>query len=46
MLLSFLGISREGAPIKVDTNISLDGGERVEVKNINSVTGVSEAIQI
>jgi len=45
MLLSFLGISREGAPIKVDTNISLDGGERVEVKNINSVTGVSEAIE-
>lgn len=45
LLLSYLDVVREGAPIKVDTNVSVTGGERVEVKNINSVAGVCASIE-
>lgn len=45
LLLQYLGISRDEAPFKVDTNISVDGGRRVEVKNINSVSGVLKALE-
>ncbi len=45
LLLQYLEIVREEAPFKVDTNISLEGGERVEVKNINSISGVVRALE-
>jgi len=34
----------EGGLFKVDANISTDGNERVEVKNINSIKGVLKAL--
>ena len=42
--LEYLRISREEMPFKVDTNISVGGGKRVEVKNINSLSGVVKAL--
>ncbi len=42
--LEYLQISREEMPFKVDTNISAGGGKRVEVKNINSLSGVVKAL--
>lgn len=45
LLLQYLDIVREETPFKVDTNISLEGGERVEVKNINSISGVVRALE-
>ncbi len=45
LLLEYLGIVREETPFKVDTNISVEGGERVEVKNINSISGVVRALE-
>lgn len=41
-LLGFLGISQK---IKADTNVSINGGARVEVKNIGSISGALNAIQ-
>lgn len=35
----------EGGTMRVDTNISLEGGARVEIKNINSVKGAYKALQ-
>lgn len=34
----------EPGTIRADTNVSVKGGERVEVKNINSATGIRHAI--
>jgi aspartyl-tRNA(Asn)/glutamyl-tRNA(Gln) amidotransferase subunit B len=42
--LEYLQIARDEMPFKVDTNISAGGGNRVEVKNINSVSGVVKAL--
>lgn len=45
LLLHYLGVVREEMPFKVDTNISVGGGARVEVKNINSISGVVKAVE-
>jgi len=45
-ILEYLGVfdgDREGA-LRVDANISLEGSERVEVKNISSYKGVEKAL--
>ncbi|MDK2889371.1 MAG: aspartyl-tRNA(Asn)/glutamyl-tRNA(Gln) amidotransferase subunit [Methanoculleus sp.] len=45
-VLEYLGVfdgDREGA-LRVDANISLEGSERVEVKNISSYKGVEKAL--
>jgi len=41
-VIDYLGIGREG--FKVDTNVST-GGERVEVKNVNSIENVKRALE-
>jgi aspartyl-tRNA(Asn)/glutamyl-tRNA(Gln) amidotransferase subunit B len=43
--LEYLEVSREEMPFKVDTNISLNGGRRVEIKNINSLNGVVKSVE-
>ncbi|HUR68173.1 MAG TPA: Asp-tRNA(Asn)/Glu-tRNA(Gln) amidotransferase subunit GatB [Candidatus Thermoplasmatota archaeon] len=45
LALSYLGIGRDEAGIKADCNLSIDGGARVEVKNVNSVRNVERALQ-
>lgn len=45
LLLQYLEIDRRELPFKVDTNVSVAGGQRVEVKNINSVNGVVRALE-
>ncbi|MEM3852157.1 MAG: Asp-tRNA(Asn)/Glu-tRNA(Gln) amidotransferase subunit GatB [Methanomassiliicoccales archaeon] len=45
LLLDYLGIQRHGISMKVDTNVSVGKGERVEVKNINSSAGVLAAVK-
>lgn len=46
MVLQYLGIAREEAgTTRIDANISLQGGNRVEVKNINSFYGVYHALK-
>lgn len=45
-LLGYLEVSRdEPGSTRIDANISLSGGARVEVKNINSFTGVHKALK-
>ncbi len=44
LALEYLQLSRAEMPFKVDTNISIGGGNRVEVKNINSLSGVVKAL--
>lgn len=45
-VLEYTGKTRkEGGTMRVDTNISLEGGARVEIKNINSVKGAYRAIK-
>lgn len=44
LILDHLGIGRGEAGIKADCNVSLSGGERVEVKNVNSVRNVERAL--
>lgn len=45
-LLSYLGVARdEAGTTRIDANISLAGGNRVEIKNINSFTGVYHALK-
>ena len=44
LVLSFLGAWREDAGVKADCNVSVHGGERAEVKNVNSVRNVERAI--
>lgn len=44
--LGYLEVSRdEPGSTRIDANISLSGGARVEVKNINSFTGVHKALK-
>lgn len=38
-------VRKEGGTMRVDTNISLEGGARVEIKNINSVRGAYKALK-
>lgn len=45
LVLDHLGIGRGDAGIKADCNVSLAGGERVEVKNVNSVRNVERALR-
>lgn len=42
LALDYLGIGR--GEMKADCNVSLDGGERVEVKNVNSARNVERAL--
>ena len=44
LALDYLGIGRTEAGIKADCNVSVDGGARVEVKNVNSVRNVERAL--
>ncbi len=45
-VLEYTGKTRkEGGTMRVDTNISLEGGARVEIKNINSVKGAYRALK-
>ncbi len=45
-ILDFLEVARlEEGTMRVDANISLEGGSRVEVKNINSFKGVYKALK-
>ena len=41
---SYLGLVRPDAALKADCNVSVDGGARVEVKNVNSAKNVERAI--
>src|SRR3989338_5081302 len=43
--LSYLKAVEKDAGIKVDVNVSLNGGARVEMKNINSVENIMQAIE-
>jgi len=45
-VFSYTGKVRlEGGTMRMDTNISLEGGARVEIKNINSVKGAYRALK-
>ncbi|MEE8167469.1 MAG: Asp-tRNA(Asn)/Glu-tRNA(Gln) amidotransferase subunit GatB [Candidatus Hydrothermarchaeales archaeon] len=45
-VLQYTGKVRpEGGTMRMDTNISLEGGARVEIKNINSVRGAYKALK-
>ena len=45
-VLQYTGKVRgEGGTMRTDTNISLEGGSRVEIKNINSVKGAYKALK-
>lgn len=44
LALGFLGIGRGEAGLKADCNVSLAGGARVEVKNVNSARNVERAL--
>lgn len=44
LVLLHLGVLREEAGVKADCNVSLRGGERVEVKNVNSLRNVERAL--
>ncbi len=46
-ILEYLGIydSESNLSIKSDANISIDGGERVEVKNITGTKGIEQALK-
>jgi aspartyl-tRNA(Asn)/glutamyl-tRNA(Gln) amidotransferase subunit B len=45
-VLQYTGKVRvEGGTMRTDTNISLEGGSRVEIKNINSVKGAYKALR-
>ena len=46
LLLTYLDVILNPSIVfRVDANISLEGGERVEVKNINSIEGVRKALK-
>ena len=45
-VLSYTGkVRTEGGTMRMDTNISLEGGRRVEIKNINSIKGAYKALK-
>lgn len=45
-VLQYTGkVRQEGGTMRMDTNISLEGGARVEIKNINSVKGAYRALK-
>jgi len=45
-VLQYTGkVRTEGGTMRTDTNISLEGGARVEIKNINSVRGAYKALK-
>lgn len=44
LALRYLDAARDDAGIKADCNVSTDGGERVEIKNVNSVRNVERAL--
>jgi len=45
-VLQYTGkVKTEGGTMRTDTNISLEGGARVEIKNINSVKGAYKALK-
>ncbi len=45
LLLTALGAVRPDAGVKADVNVSIRGGERVEVKNVNSTRNVARAVE-
>ncbi|NPA86705.1 MAG: Asp-tRNA(Asn)/Glu-tRNA(Gln) amidotransferase subunit GatB [Candidatus Diapherotrites archaeon] len=46
LLLTYLGVILNPSVVfRVDANISLEGGERVEIKNINSIESVKKALR-
>lgn len=44
LLLTALRARRPGSAVKADANVSLEGGTRVEVKNVNSARNVERAL--
>ena len=38
-------VREEGGTMRVDTNVSIEGGARVEIKNINSIRGAYRALK-
>lgn len=44
LALDYLGVGRGEAGMKADCNVSVDGGERVEVKNVNGARNVERAL--
>ena len=44
LVLDHLGVGRAEAGVKADCNVSLPDGERVEVKNVNSLRNVERAL--
>ena len=45
-ILSYTGkVRKEGGTMRMDTNISIEGGARVEIKNINSIKGAYKALK-
>lgn len=45
LALGYLGIHRDAAGLKADCNVSLEGGARVEVKNVHGARNVERAIE-
>ncbi|MCA9488160.1 MAG: Asp-tRNA(Asn)/Glu-tRNA(Gln) amidotransferase subunit GatB [Nanoarchaeota archaeon] len=45
-VLSYIRVIDRNSGIKADVNVSISGGERVEIKNINSLRKIGEAIEI
>lgn len=44
LVLNHLGAVRDEAGLKADCNVSVHGGERAEVKNVNSIRNVERAL--
>ena len=43
-LLSYIKAIDKKSGLKADVNISIKGGERIEIKNVNSITNIEKAI--
>ena len=44
-VLEYSGVARGEGTMRADVNISLEGGKRAEIKNINSIKGAYKALQ-
>jgi aspartyl-tRNA(Asn)/glutamyl-tRNA(Gln) amidotransferase subunit B len=45
LTMSYIKALDSDAGIKADVNVSINGGERVEIKNMNSITEIKKAIE-
>lgn len=43
-ILNYLGVLKAGSSLKVDCNVSINGGERVEIKNVSGYAAAEKAL--